>query len=191
MPALDELVRRRRITGYTVERDAAYLEADRPTLTYRMYKDRSGTVNANHFISDMTGIGASVTLGATAGNIRSAGGIRRTAQMTVTARFGSKRELVMALAVVRARYHALGDNPVPGSWWLPDVRVAGCEELGGTIPVIAQSVRTRRGTAVALTLSSGRLLPGARIGRVRVLGEWIKMLSSHTIVPLEVAGCPS
>jgi len=34
--ALDRLVAGGRISGYTVEADTSYLDADRPTLTYRM-----------------------------------------------------------------------------------------------------------------------------------------------------------
>lgn len=174
--ALDDLVRRRAISGYTVERDAGYLDARRPTLTYRMYRDRRGAQHARRFIADMAALGALVTLTGTRGNLRGAGDVQRTAQMTVTARFDGEQALAGALALVRERYHARGRDPVPGSWWLPDVRIAGCGPLQGTMPALAQSVSLPRGTAVALTLSTRRLVPGARVGRVRVLGEWAELL---------------
>jgi hypothetical protein len=110
---LDELVRRRAISGYTVERDAGYLEARHPTLTYRMYRDREGVRHARRLVAEMKAIGAGVTVAATAGNVRSH--ILRNAHITVTARFERERDLARALAVVRERYHAVGRDPVPAA----------------------------------------------------------------------------
>ncbi|MGH7919590.1 MAG: hypothetical protein ACREQM_06560 [Candidatus Dormibacteraceae bacterium] len=176
VPAFDALCHERRITGYTVERCAGYLRARRPTLTYRMYRDPDGRRHATRFAIDMTRLGARTATAPAAGNLRLEDGIQRTAQVTVTAWFQDLRTLTRALGLIRRRYHAGGTRPVAGSWWLPDVRLSGCGELPGTIPAIAQSLGARQGVAVALTADGDLMVPGARLDRVRVLGEWAELL---------------
>lgn len=181
VPALDMLVRRRTISGYTVEREADYLWAQRPTLTYRTYQDRSGAVHASRFAADLQGLGAVITMTAATGNLGTGAGILRSPQVTVAATFPERRGIARALALVRRRYHARGERPVTGSWWLPDVRLSACPGLAGTMPVVAQWGRTGSGVAVVLTLTARRLLPGLGMRRVHVLSEWADLLAPGAV----------
>jgi hypothetical protein len=176
VPVLDALVRRRTVSGYTVEGDAAYLWGRQPTLTYRMYRDRRGAAHVLRFIADMRELGARVSVTAAVGNLATSRGILRNAQVTITAVFDREWDLRRALALVRTRYHAHGSAPLPGSWELPDVRLTGCAGLAGTMPVIAQSLRTGDGVAVTLTRSPHQLLPDLRLRPVHVLREWASLL---------------
>ncbi|MFZ0214767.1 MAG: hypothetical protein WAM30_02390 [Candidatus Dormiibacterota bacterium] len=176
VPVFDALVRRRTVSGYTVEHDATYLFGRQPTLTYRMYRDRRGAAHVLRFIADMRELGARISVTAAVGNLATPRGIRRNAQVTITAVFDREWELLRALALVRTRYHARGSAPLPGSWELPDVRLTGCAPLAGTMPVIAQSLRTGDGVAVTLTRSTHRLLPDLRLRPVHVLSEWAPLL---------------
>ncbi|HYW24279.1 MAG TPA: hypothetical protein VE953_08935 [Terriglobales bacterium] len=84
--ALDRLVAGGRISGYTVEADTSYLDADRPTLTYRMYAGHSTSRhNLDRFCSSMAGLGAELRASRLLGTTAGAGGLLRTQQICVHA----------------------------------------------------------------------------------------------------------
>lgn len=173
----DVLCRCRRITGYTVEPEAGYLRARRPTLTYRMYRDPAGLGHARRFAADMARLGARLEAWPATGNLQVAGEIHRTRQVTVRATFAHHRSLARALSLVRRRYHAAGLRPVPGSWVIPDLRLTGCGPLPGTMAAFAQALRTPRGVAVTLTTEPILSLRGLHTYPVQVLDDWSALLA--------------
>jgi hypothetical protein len=170
--ALDRLVAAGRISGYTIEADTSYLDADRPTLTYRMYAGHSTSQhNLDQFSSTMAGLGAELRASRLLGTTASADGLLRTRQICVCAVFADDRALGRATALVKDRF-TCGPEAVPGSWRFPDVRITGGEAIG-TIPVWAH----RWGAAVTLSLSPMSPAPGGVCAGVRVLARWTDLLT--------------
>lgn len=173
---LDELVAAGLATGYTVEEDAAYLTARRPTLTYRMYSDRAASHrNLGEFAAAMAELGAAIRLSRVEGVMPRPGSLAgRTRQLCLTAEFTSQAALHAAAALVQRRFTA-SRAAAPGSWRLPDVRISGAEPPG-TVPAYAHQWRAGRATAVLLTLSPLAPLAGARTSRVRIMRSWLEFL---------------
>ena len=145
---LDRLVADRRLTGYTVEVDTSYLQATRPTLTYRMYAGCAVSVrNLDVFCAAMNGIGAELQASRLTGTTAVPDGLVRTDQVCVRAGFEDDRTLGRAVALVENRF-TQRPGAVPGSWWFPDVRISAGTPRG-TIAVWAH----RWGHAVALALT--------------------------------------
>jgi hypothetical protein len=174
--ALDRLVARGRISGYTVEADTSYLDADRPTLTYRMYAGHSTSQhNLDQFCSTMTCLGAELRASRLLGTTSGAGGLQRTQQVCVFAVFADDCALGRATALVKNRF-TCGPDAVPGSWRFPDVRITGGEATG-TIPVWAH----RWGAVVTLSFSSMSPVPGGVRAGVRVLACWTDLLTRSPV----------
>ncbi len=182
---LDQLVAAGGATGYTVEEDATYLAARRPTLTYRMYSDRAASHrNLGEFAAAMADLGASMRLSRVEGvmpRLGSLGG--RTSQLCLTAEFTSQVAVRAAAAVVQRRFTA-SCAAAPGSWRLPDVRISGAQPPG-TVTAYAHQWPAGTATAVLLTLDPVAPLAGARTSRVRILRSWLEFLtrSSHPSRP--------
>ena len=170
--ALDRLVACGRIPGYTLEADTSYLDADRPTLTYRMYAGHTTSRhNLDQFCSLMADLGAELRASRLLGTTAGAGGLLRTQQVCVCAVFADEHMLGRATALVKDRF-TCGPEAVPGSWRFPDVRITG----GGstdTIPVWAH----RWGAAVTLSLSPTSPARGGVCAGVRVLACWTDLLT--------------
>jgi hypothetical protein len=126
--ALDRLVAGGRISGYTVEADTSYLDADRPTLTYRMYAGHSTSRhNLDQFCSSMAGLGADLSASRLLGTTAGAGGLLRTQQICVRAVFADEHALGRAAALVRAgqaRRRSRGRDLVSGAGGRPADDVA-------------------------------------------------------------------
>ena len=172
---LDDLVVDGRITGYTIEEDAAYLEARVPTLTYRMYADGAAShLNLGEFAAEMAELGAAMRLSRVRGNLGDSGAIHRSRQLCLTAEFATSRALDRAVQVVYRRFIA-APAAAPGSWRYPDVRVVGAEpdELSA---VFAHHWKMDRSSAVALSADPKPPLAGGRTVPVRILRNWVAFL---------------
>src|SRR5690349_17212528 len=102
---LDALVAARRVTGYTIEEDTAYLTARRPTLTYRMYAEGSESHrNLGEFAAAMSRLALSMRLSPLAGVVAGVGGPRRSRQLCLTAELAGGRQLDAALGLVARRF---------------------------------------------------------------------------------------
>jgi hypothetical protein len=169
---LDRLVADGRLSGYTVEADTSYLDAERPTLTYRMYAGHSTSRhNLDEFCLAMIRVGAELRTSRLVGTIAADGGLVRTDQVCVTAAFDDDRMLGLAVSQVVDRF-VCGPGAVAGSWRFPDVRVSGAAPPG-TIAVWAH----RWAGTVALSLSRIPPAPGGSSVGVRVLPCWSDLLT--------------
>jgi hypothetical protein len=172
---LDQLLVAGRLTGYTIEEDSAYLEARIPTLTYRMYVDGAAShQNLGAFAAAMAELGAVMRLSRVRGNLGECGAIRRSRQLCLTAEFGSKQALNVAVQTVHRRFIA-APAAAPGSWHYPDVRVVAAEPQA-MAHAFAHCWKADSATAVALTLDSEPPIYGAQTVGVRVLCNWITFL---------------
>ena len=169
---LDRLVAGGRLSGYTVEADTSYLDAERPTLTYRMYTGPSTSRrNLDEFCLAMIRVGAELRTSRLVGTMAAPGGLVRTDQTCVTATFDDDRRLGLAVAQVEERF-TCSPGAVAGSWRFPDVRISGAAPAG-TIAVWAH----RWAGAVALSLSRIPPAPEGSCVVARVLACWSDLLT--------------
>lgn len=181
---LDRLVADGRLSGYTVEEDTSYLEAERPTLTYRMYAGHStSSRNLDEFCLATTRIGAELRTSRLVGTTAAPIGLVRTDQVCVTAAFDNDRMLGLAVALVENRF-TCSPGAVAGSWRFPDVRISGSAPPA-TIAVWAQ----RWAAAVALAPSSVPPAPEGRYVGVRVLACWTDLLTRRSEPAARLEGC--
>lgn len=181
---LDRLVADGRLSGYTVEEDTSYLEAERPTLTYRMYDGHSTSRrNLDEFCLVMAHIGADLRTSRLVGTMAAPGGLVRTDQICVTAAFDDDQMLGLAVGLVEDRF-TCGPGAVAGSWRFPDVRISRAAPPG-TIAVWAH----RWTAAVALALSSTPPAPASRCVGVRVLACWTDLLTRRSEPAARLKGC--
>lgn len=166
--ALDALVASGRVTGYTIERDADYLVARRPTLTYRMYADGSDSHrNVGEFASTMAYLGArSVNVTRAHGAVVNGADVLRSRQVCVTAEFDSEAGIEAALDQVLDRF-ASAPAAAPGSWIYPDLRVTAAK-AHRLLAVHAFRWPVGRLSAVVLAVDEAPPAPGAQRYRLRV-----------------------
>lgn len=181
---LDRLVADGRLSGYTVEEDTSYLEAERPTLTYRMYAGHSTSRrNLDEFCLVMARIGAELRTSRLVGTTAAPGGLARTDQICVTAAFDDDQMLRLAVALVEDRF-TCGPGAVAGSWRFPDVRISSAAPPG-TIAVWAH----RWAAAVALALSPIPPAAASSCVGVRVLACWTDLLTRRSEPAARLEGC--
>ena len=172
---LDELVRSGRATGYTLEEDAGYLQAQAPTLTYRMYtRGPESHLNLGEFAAAIADLAARMRLSRLEGVVGDGGCLLRSRQLCLTAEFASESRLTRATDLVQRRFTALPGG-APGSWRLPDVRVVGGRPPG-TAAAYAHCWPGEDLSAVLLTLSPAPPLPGAQTRELRILDTWRSFL---------------
>jgi hypothetical protein len=172
---LDALVAARRVTGYTIEEDTAYLAARRPTLTYRMYADGPDSHrNLGEFASAISRLALSMRLSRLAGVVAGVGGVRRSRQLCLTAELAGARQLDAALGLVARRF-TVGPAAAPGSWRYPDVRVTGGGAPDGAVPVFAHLYG---GGVVVLTPDDQPPVAGARTFGVGVHASWLDLFAA-------------
>ena len=175
IPQLDRAVATGRVTGYTIEEDADYLNARLPTLTYRMYAEGPEShLNLGEFAATIAGLDARMRLSRVDGTVAEAGVLRRSRQLCLTAEFDRERELERALHLVGGRF-TYAPAAAPGSWRFPDVRVAGAAPTD-TAAVYAHHWQIGKVNAVVLTLDADAPAGGAVTSRVRVLQSWVGFL---------------
>ena len=176
IPQLDRAVVTGRVTGYTLEEDAGYLNARLPTLTYRMYADGPEShLNLGEFAATIAGLDARMRLSRVDGTVAEAGALRRSRQLCLTAEFDRERELERALELVQGRF-TYAPTAAPGSWRLPDVRVAGAAPTD-TAAVYAHRWQNGKINAVVLTLDAEAPAGGAVTSRIHILRSWVGFLS--------------
>ena len=171
---LDRLVSAGMLSGYTLEDDSSYLDARRPTLTYRMYSEGAKSHrNLGEFVAALADLGAQLRLSPVTGTVAGAC-LRRSRQLCVTGTFRWDWQVEEAVALVERRFTAGAGAAVPGSWRYPDVRITAVAPAG---TIAAWAHRWVEAGVVVLALSPAAPAPGGTVSRVRVLERWLDLLA--------------
>lgn len=174
---LDRLAGAGRIRGWGLKRSIAYLAASRPIMSCRMYRGAAAEdSNPGAFIREVASREAQIAVSEAEGSVpehhgwRPPGGglaipgVWRSRQVVLTISFASDRELRIAAQVVAERFtRRVEAGHLPGSWWVPDVRVSGTPNCPPGM-VLAKAFTRRAGRRHAVVLTPGGPAPfsGAR-----------------------------